>query len=135
MDDVEALKALEERENNLHFGIENITRDINGAQAALVRGDPPGRLVDFIQDRQASLNDHLVQLGRTEQKIEDLKARVQERVAASGKDWFRRSAPEAHHTPLDAKQRDERDWFRRDPGTEQQGGPDAQRSRRDRERF
>jgi hypothetical protein len=116
MNDVEALKALEEREKNTRIGISNLTRSIEEAQDALVRGDPPRRLVHFIRDMQESLYDHLIDLGRTEQKVDDLKARMREQDAVSGKDWFRRPEPELTKAPLDAKQQNERDWFRRGEG-------------------
>lgn len=118
MNDVEALNALEEREKNIRQGITNFTRSIDEAQDALIKGDPPGRLVRFIRDMQESLSGHLIDLGRTEQKIEDLKARLREQDVVSGRDWFRRPAPEVTKAPLDTRQQEERDWFRRKEGEE-----------------
>lgn len=150
MDDAERLKELEHRRDNILRGIRNIERDIAGAENALLKGEPPERLISFLRERNRDVQDHYQDLGATDARIEDLKNRQRERgqeleerqVGRRAEDrnptqdgeqpWYRK--PQSSGEPVRAPAQGEkpRNWFERDD--KQEKGREDDRFDRDRDR-
>jgi hypothetical protein len=149
MDDTEKLRELETRRDNIMSTVKNIERDVTNAENALIRGEPPERLVSFIRDRNGDLRGHLQDLGRAEAQIAVARAQqrersgeVQERKDAdrwdarkadepSDRAWYKRPAADGERAPEQATADRQREWYKRDRAGEQ---PRRENDRTDRTR-
>lgn len=149
MDNAGQLQALELRAANLETSIRTIEADIGEIERAILRGEASPRLVEYLRERNQTLNAHYRDLGQTEVRIADLRgrlaerthearerdddARLEERLPAPEQErpWFRRPVEPASSMARESAQEAGRDWFRRE---KQDDGRSSEEELRQRER-